>query len=161
MLPGVPGAESGRFSKQDLFIASDHEDASALAGSLIFGIGCHAGNNLPTAYYGPVTDWVDVFSQAGGYIGNTGYGLANNVTTALGERLLGLYSQWLGVSVDGEAGLVRGCARRMRSSPTSAASVSTRATTRRPSWRRCTTASRCIRSPSRPTTQMPLPRRPT
>ncbi len=97
----MPGAESGRFSKQDLFTASDHEDASSLAGSLIFGIGCHAGNNLPTAYYGPVTDWVDVFSQAGGYIGNTGYGLANNVTTALGERLLSLYSQWLGVSVDG------------------------------------------------------------
>ncbi|MFH8251317.1 hypothetical protein ACH3VR_13175 [Microbacterium sp. B2969] len=102
MLPGVPGAESGRFSDNDLFLAAGHEDAASLAGSLIFGIGCHAGNNLPTSYYGAVTDWVDVFSQAAGYVGNTGYGLANNVTTALGERLLSLYSDWLGVSVDGD-----------------------------------------------------------
>ncbi|QIG39261.1 hypothetical protein G5T42_06975 [Microbacterium sp. 4R-513] len=102
MLPGVPGAETGAFGANDLFLAQGHEDASALAGSLIFGIGCHAGNNLPTSYYGDVTDWVDVFSQAGGYVGNTGYGLANNVTTALGERLLGLYADWIGVSVQGD-----------------------------------------------------------
>ncbi|WP_243075396.1 hypothetical protein [Microbacterium sp. SS28] len=103
MLPGVPGAESGDFADGDLFLAAGHEDAAQLAGALIFGIGCHAGNNLPAGYYGDVTDWVDVFSQAGGYIGNTGYGLANSVTTALGERLLALYSDWIGVSLHGDA----------------------------------------------------------
>lgn len=103
MLPGVPGAESGVFSDADLFTASGHENAAQLAGSLIFGLGCHAGNNLPSAYYGDVADWVDVFSAAGGYVGNTGYGLANNVTTALSERLLTLYADWVGVSVDGTA----------------------------------------------------------
>ena len=44
-----------------------------------------------------------MFSAAGGYVGNTGYGLANNVTTALGERLLALYADWIGVTVDGAA----------------------------------------------------------
>ena len=75
-----------------------------LAGSLIFGIGSHAGNNLPTAYYGNATDWVDVFSDAGGYVGSTGYGLADSVTTALGERLLALYADWIGVTVHLPAG---------------------------------------------------------
>ncbi|MGN6218955.1 MAG: hypothetical protein ACTHNQ_05585 [Microbacterium sp.] len=103
MLPGVPGAETGSFVEDDLLVAAGHETQPQLAGSLLFGIGCHAGNNLPAAYYGAVTDWVDVFSQAGGYIGNTGYGLANNTTTALGERLLSLYADWIGVQVDGRA----------------------------------------------------------
>ncbi|MFD4958315.1 hypothetical protein [Microbacterium sp. NPDC058389] len=101
MLPGVPGAEAGAFVADDLFLAAEHETQPQLSGSVIFGIGCHAGNNLPTSYYGAVTDWVDVFSQAGGYIGNTGYGLANNITTALSERLLSLYADWIGVQVDG------------------------------------------------------------
>ncbi|GEM_PF-6722984 len=103
MLPGIPGAETGSFAENDLLVAAGHETQPQLEGSLLFGIGCHAGNNLPAAYYGAVTDWVDVFSQAGGYIGNTGYGLANNTTTALGERLLSLYADWIGVQVDGRA----------------------------------------------------------
>ena len=97
MLPGVPGAESGEFADTDLFLAEGHEDAPSLDGALVFLIGCHAGNNLPTAYYGDRTDWVDVFSQAGGFVGNTGYGLANDTTTALSERLLSLYAKWIGV----------------------------------------------------------------
>ncbi|GAA1995801.1 hypothetical protein [Microbacterium ulmi] len=104
MLPGVPGAEKGVFQDADLFTSGSVSDADAedLAGSLIFLIGCHAGNDLPTAYYGEDSlDWVDVFSRAGGYVGNTGYGLANNVTTALGERLLALYADWIGVEADG------------------------------------------------------------
>ena len=49
-----------------------------------------------------MADWADVFSSAGGFVGNTGYGLANNVTTALGERLLALYADWIGVVADGK-----------------------------------------------------------
>src|SRR5690606_25634729 len=62
----------------------------------VFLIGCHAAQNLPGAYYGDAPDWAEVFSAAGGFVGNTGYGLANNVTTALSERLLTLYAGWLG-----------------------------------------------------------------
>ncbi|GAA5196265.1 hypothetical protein [Microbacterium jejuense] len=100
MLPGVEGAESGRFADTDLFLTQGRTGQAQLAGALVFLIGCHAGNNLPTAYYGDVEDWVDVFSAAGGFVGNTGYGLANNTTTALGERLLALYADWIGVTVD-------------------------------------------------------------
>ena len=98
MLPGVPGAaESGSFSDNALFRAEGHEGAASLDGTLVFLLGSHAGNNLPTTYYGDRTDWVDVFSQAGGFIGNTGYGLADDTTTALGERLLAEYAKWIGV----------------------------------------------------------------
>ncbi len=102
MLPGVQGAPKGAFTDADLFETDGvtPERSEAISGSLLFLIGCHAGNNLPSAYYGDTAvDWVDVFSSAGGYVGNTGYGLANSVTTALGERLLSLYSDWLGVTV--------------------------------------------------------------
>jgi hypothetical protein len=103
MLPGIPGAADGRFADADLLVAAGHADAAQLAGALVFMIGCHAGGNLPTSYYGDVADWADVFGAAGGYIGNTGFGLANNVTTALSERLLGEYSDWVGTEVDGAA----------------------------------------------------------
>ncbi|MEU1971520.1 hypothetical protein ABZ477_07680 [Microbacterium sp. NPDC019599] len=103
MLPGLPGAEEGRFEDSDLFLAADHDSAASLADSLVFLIGCHAGNNLPTAYYGDVADWVDVFSSAAGYVGNTGYGLANDTTNALSARLLSLYASWIGVETDASA----------------------------------------------------------
>src|SRR5690606_27606425 len=102
MLPGVPGAAEGRFAEADLLRAGDHLDEvttlgpEQLAGALVFLIGCHAAQNLPGAYYGDAPDWAEVFSAAGGFVGNTGYGLANNVTTALSERLLTLYAGWLG-----------------------------------------------------------------
>lgn len=100
MLPGITGAEDGVYKDSDLLKAADVTDADATAGALIFTIGCHAANNLPTAYYGDREDWVDVFQNAGAFVGNTGYGLANDTTTALGERLLALYSSWIGVTSD-------------------------------------------------------------
>ena len=100
MLPGIPGAADGVFADADLLTAADVTNADATAGALIFTIGCHAANNLPTAYYGDKEDWVDVFQNAGAFVGNTGYGLANDTTTALGERLLALYSSWIGVTSD-------------------------------------------------------------
>ena len=61
MLPGIGGAESGAVPADELFVAEGAPRfrrtrgaalASPLAGSLVFMIGCHAGGNLPTAYYG-------------------------------------------------------------------------------------------------------------
>ncbi|WP_404429346.1 hypothetical protein LG299_08910 [Microbacterium lacus] len=104
MLPGIDGAEDGVFSDNSLLQAADWVDAPELSNALVFLIGCHAGNNLPGSYYGTdAADWTDVFSAAGGYVGNTGFGLANNVTTALSERLLALYADWVGVTAGGKA----------------------------------------------------------
>ena len=123
-----------------------HATRPQLDGSLIFMIGCHAGDNLPTAYYGDVADWADVFSAAGGFVGNTGYGLANNVTTALGERLLGLYADWIGVQDRRRAGLGGRCPHLREAVLPRRSRPLLRATTRRCSWRRSTTACRCTRS---------------
>jgi hypothetical protein len=101
MLPGIPGAETGVFADGDLVEASGRQNAPQLADALVFLIGCHAGNNLPGSYYGDVADWADVFSTAGGYVGNTGYGLANSISTALSERLLAYYADWVGVTAGG------------------------------------------------------------
>lgn len=104
LLPGVEGADAGTFADADLFTVDDVPADADLSSTLLFMIGCHAANNLPSAYYGEdARDWVDVFSSAGGFIGNTGYGLANNVTTALGERLLGIYAEWVGVTSESGA----------------------------------------------------------
>ncbi|MBD3942151.1 hypothetical protein IF188_10625 [Microbacterium sp. NEAU-LLC] len=101
MLPGVDGAEDGVFTDEDLLSAASITDAQAVSGALVFTIGCHAANNLPTSYYGDSPDWVDVFQNAGAYIGNTGYGLASSTSNALGERLLTLYADWIGVTAGG------------------------------------------------------------
>ncbi|MET0448300.1 MAG: hypothetical protein ABW004_07830 [Aeromicrobium sp.] len=87
--PGAPGS---------LLEAGSLMGAEQLGGALVFTIGCHAGGNLPSAYYGDVPDWADVFSTAAGYVGNTGYGLASSTTTALSERVLALYADWIGVT---------------------------------------------------------------
>ncbi len=92
--PGIPTVRSDA----DLLNASSVTGAPQLAGALVFTIGCHAGGNLPTAYYGDVPDWADVFSGAAGYVGNTGYGLASSTTTALSERLLAIYADWIAVT---------------------------------------------------------------
>lgn len=119
LLAGVEGAARGEASESDLLRAEDHvpplvpsadqsfdplAPTSPLDGSLVFLIGSHSGNNLPAAYYGDVTDWADVFGPAGGFIGNTGFGLTDDVTTAFSERLLDLYADWIGVQT--EAGAV-------------------------------------------------------
>ncbi|MDY0908353.1 C25 family cysteine peptidase [Microbacterium sp. CFBP9034] len=101
LLPGIPDAPGGAPEGADLLSAEElAAQASRLEDSLVFMIGCHAGNSLPTSYYGDTTDWTDVFGNAAGYVGNTGFGLANNVTTALSERLLGTYADWIGVETD-------------------------------------------------------------
>lgn len=101
MIPGIAGAADGVFAPGDLLEASGRANAPQLENALVFLIGCHAGNNLPASYYGAdATDWADVFSSAGGFVGNTGFGLANSVSTALSERLLALYSDWIGVTAD-------------------------------------------------------------
>ena len=49
MLPGVPGAESGQLRRhRSVPRRRSRETPRSSAGALIFVIGCHAGNNLPT-----------------------------------------------------------------------------------------------------------------
>ena len=105
MLPGVADAADGVKYPGDVYTSAEvtAEQQAKLAGSLLFTIGCHAGNNLPGSYYPGSRDWVDVFSGAAGFVGNTGYGLANDTATALSARLLDLYAQWIGVSSGGTA----------------------------------------------------------
>ena len=112
LVAGVEDAATGAVDDEAVIDAGDHAPSavpraeevfdpraptSPLDGSVVFMIGGHTGNNLPAAYYGEVTDWADVFSPAGGFVGNTGFGLANGAATAFSERLLGLYADWIGV----------------------------------------------------------------
>ncbi|MCH6231664.1 hypothetical protein MK786_13010 [Microbacterium sp. CFH 31415] len=112
LVAGVEDAATGAVDDSAVIDAGDHAPpavpraeevfdprapTSPLDGAVVFMIGGHAGNNLPAAYYGDVTDWADVFSPAGGFVGNTGFGLANGAATAFSERLLGLYADWIGV----------------------------------------------------------------
>ena len=132
MLPGHPGCRRAAASPTATSSRPQAcESPDRLAGALVFLIGCHAGNNLPAAYYGDVRRLGRRVLDAAGYVGNTGYGLANNVTTALGERLLALYADWIGVETAGGKVSASRAPSPTRSSRTSAASASTRATTRR------------------------------
>lgn len=118
LVPGVDGAAGGVVDAGELIEADDHEPpaappadevfdpddpASPLGGSVVLLAGSHAGMNLPDGYYDGVTDWADVFGAAGGFVGNTGFGLADDVTTALSERLFDLYTRWIGVETAGGA----------------------------------------------------------
>lgn len=118
LVPGVDGAAGGVVDAGELIEADDHErpaappadevfdpddPASPLGGSVVLLAGGHAGMNLPDCYYDGVTDWADVFGAAGGFVGNTGSGLADDVTTALSERLFDLYTRWIGVETESGA----------------------------------------------------------
>ena len=101
MLPGVPGAESGSFSDADLFLRrGPRARPRQLAGRL------DLRDRLPRRQQPPDgllrrRDRLGrrLLARPAATSGNTGYGLANNVTTALSERLLALYADWIGVSV--------------------------------------------------------------
>ena len=133
MLPGMPRRrDRGRSPDADLFTAAGHDERRAARRR------AHLPDRLPRRQQpadAPTTATSPTGSTSSrrraGYVGNTGYGLANNVTTALSERLLG--------ALRGLDRRRRSTARRSRrpahsptrSSRTSAASASTRATTRR------------------------------
>ena len=117
LLPGDPG--DGFFTEDDLYgpgtmaggdgSATSQDVAAirhALAGVLTFTIGCHAGGGLPDVWYGdPATggaggrgalDWSQLLGQVGGYVANTGYGIADTAATGLSEQLMSDYAGHVG-----------------------------------------------------------------
>jgi Tol biopolymer transport system component len=104
LLPGIPGAGDGAYDKADVYDTAQlpADVRNRLAGRIMFTIGCHAGGALPDAWYGNATqDWAQVLGGSGGYIANTGYGIADDAATALSERLITQYSAWVGTELDG------------------------------------------------------------
>ncbi len=90
LIPGQPGATNATPSTNDLYKTSDlpSDWRSRLRGRLLYTIGCHAGQQLPDAWYGSGNlDFAEAFNT-GGYIGNTGWGVADDAATAMSERLL-------------------------------------------------------------------------
>ncbi len=59
------GAEAGSFSDADLFIAAGHEGARSWRARSSSGSAATPATTCRRAYYGDVTDWVDVFSDGG------------------------------------------------------------------------------------------------
>lgn len=97
LLPGQPGATETVPKASDLYRSSDlpANVASRLAGRLLYTIGCHAGQAMPDAWYGSGNrDWAESFNN-GAYVGNTGWGVADDAATAMSERLLVEYAAQL------------------------------------------------------------------
>jgi Tol biopolymer transport system component len=104
LLPGIPGAGDGAYNEADVYDTSQlpANVRTRLAGRILFTIGCHAGGTLPDAWYGAATkDWAQVLGGSGGYIANTGYGIADDAATALSERLITQYAAWIGTELNG------------------------------------------------------------
>jgi hypothetical protein len=103
LLPGDKGSD-GTWRQNDAYSTSNlPANADALLdGRVLFTVGCHAGGNLPDSFYGTLTkDWPQVLGNVGGYIGNTGYGVADDSALALSERLMADYARWIGTTADG------------------------------------------------------------
>ncbi|KRC53533.1 MULTISPECIES: IPT/TIG domain-containing protein [unclassified Nocardioides] len=81
----------------DEIVTTDDYDVDRLAGRLLFTLGCHAGLNLPNRYFGGATDdWTESLAGKAVYVGNTGYGYADDNVQGLTERLLALYANRVG-----------------------------------------------------------------
>ncbi|WP_169583530.1 MULTISPECIES: PD40 domain-containing protein [Microbacterium] len=110
MLPGAAFADDGESAgdpleaeayRSSLDIGEGLDETAAdgpFDGALVLSLGCHGGIHLPDSVYGDRAHWVDSFAAAGGFIGNTGCGLADETTLALSERLMAVYADWIGVS---------------------------------------------------------------
>ncbi|HWJ83711.1 MAG TPA: PKD domain-containing protein [Nocardioides sp.] len=108
LLPGVAGDGSDRFTTSDLITAQDldqrvkaREKATNDAKGkwqavLLWSIGCHAGGPRPDLWYGADgLDLAQVLGASGGYVANTGYGIADTAATGLSEQLSALYARAL------------------------------------------------------------------
>jgi hypothetical protein len=110
LLPGIPGAGAGAYNEADVYDTAQLPSnvRTKLAGRILFTIGCHAGGTLPDAWYGSTTrDWAQVLGGSGGYIANTGYGIADDAATALNERLITQYAARLGTGLTAGQALAR------------------------------------------------------
>ncbi|KRB36741.1 PD40 domain-containing protein [Microbacterium sp. Root180] len=93
--PSPPPAAEERF---------DPGASTEFQGALALSLGCHSGVHLPESIYGDEPHWAGTFTDAGGFVGSTGCGLADESALGPSERLLALYAGWIGV--DGENGPV-------------------------------------------------------
>lgn len=91
----LPAAGNTSGNESDLVTTADvAADPGALAGRLLFSMGCHAALSVPAQYSGiagaPETaDWAKEFAtQRALWVGNTGYGLGDSATVALSEALM-------------------------------------------------------------------------
>ena len=82
----------------------------ALFGSVLFSVGCHSGLNIPDNEIendvpGGLDTWAKTFADEGAlWIGNTGYGYANDQYISYSAKLMGLFATNLNGSLDvGEA----------------------------------------------------------
>jgi hypothetical protein len=72
---------------------------------LLFSLGCHSGLEIPTneisnAVSGGVDSWASTFADEGAvWVGNTGYGYANDQYISYSAKLMGLFAQSLNGSV--------------------------------------------------------------
>ena len=61
-------------------------------------MGCHSGLSVSDVSLGNTTDWAQAITgtkQGGLFAGNTGYGLGDDTSVALAERLMALYAKAL------------------------------------------------------------------
>ncbi|HEU4675793.1 MAG TPA: PxKF domain-containing protein [Motilibacteraceae bacterium] len=91
----LPAAGNTSGDESDLVTTADLAAApGALAGRLLFSMGCHAALSVPAQYSGiagaPETaDWAkELATQRALWVGNTGYGLGDSATVALSEALM-------------------------------------------------------------------------
>ena len=72
---------------------------------LLFSLGCHSGLDIPTNEIendvpGGVDSWASVFADEGAiWVGNTGYGYANDQYISYSAKLMGLFAQSLNGSL--------------------------------------------------------------
>ncbi len=95
----LPAQERDANNKLDLFTTADlAANQGALARRLLFSMGCHAGLSVSDVSVGSTNDWAQAITganQGGLFAGNTGYGLGDDQTVSLSERLMALYAQEL------------------------------------------------------------------
>lgn len=92
------GTETGLVTTGDVDAKkSSTVGGSALAGRLLFSMGCHAGLSTPALYSGDSADtatWArELAAQQALWVANTGYGLGDTASVALSEALMRDFAQ--------------------------------------------------------------------
>ena len=97
----LPSAGNQSGDESDLFTTDDlAAHPGALAGRLVFTMGCHAGLQVPDVLLSSgdalSQDWAEGYAQQGALLAaNTGYGLGDTNTVAYSERLMALFAKRL------------------------------------------------------------------
>jgi hypothetical protein len=83
-------------------LAAGSGNEGDLSRRLLASMGCHSGLSVPDVSIGSEFDWPQAVTgqtQGGTLVGNTGYGIGDDTSLALSERLMTLYAQALNGSV--------------------------------------------------------------